>query len=97
MAKRILKIFLVILLVIDIGAFLYLIINSQFIVGYDNATGMITDGFGRILYPAPPLLQMARIMDWPGLKWYVIDWVFSVTLIYIAGLSFHFITKKKTK
>lgn len=95
--KRILKIFLAILLVIDIGALLFLVINSQFIVSYDKITGMMIDGFGRVLYPAPPLLQMAYIYDWPGLKWYAIDWVCGFALLYIAYLLFHGITYKKEK
>ena len=95
--KRILKIFLSILLAVDIIAFLILLVNSQFIVGYDHVTGMVTDGFGRTLYPAPPLLQMAYIYDWPGPQWYAVDWICSVILLYIAGILLHFITKKKEK
>lgn len=93
--KKILKIFLSILLAVDIITFLILLVNSQFIVGQDPVTGMMTDGFGRILYPTPFLLQMASIMDWPGLFWYAIDWIVAAVLVTIASLLFHGITKRK--
>lgn len=91
MKKLILKFFLI----IDIFAFLFLIILSQFFIRHDAVSGVNVDGFGRVLSRAPITLQSTGLMEeWAGLGWFLVDTVCALILIGIAYLLFKAINKK---
>lgn len=75
------RIFLIVLLGIDVLTFAILSILSQFIVKVNTTTGEMCDGFGRVIMPAPMLVGGG---EWVGLKWFVIDTAVALLLIGIA-------------
>ena len=70
---------------------------ALFLVKYDTVTGVTTDGFGRVIVPAPALFRSAYlgIKEWAGLGWFALDTICSFVLLAIAYLLFSKITDKK--
>lgn len=91
------KLFCKILLAIDVLAFLLLAIFSQFIKVFDAYTGVMTDGFGRVLSKTPPILRTAGIYEWAGSGWSAIDTIVAFALILIAVFFCEQITDKHKK
>ena len=50
---------------------------AYFVTSYGSETGMVLDGLGRFLEPAPFIAQFVFGSDrlWPGWGWFVIDLV----------------------
>ena len=89
------KLFLKILLAIDVLAFIIYAVCSLFLVKYNTVTGITTDGFGRILTKAPLIFYSQGLMEeWAGLGWFAVDTICSFILIYVAYLLFKKITDK---
>ncbi len=89
------KIFLKIILGIDVLAYIVYVVCSLFLVRYDTVSGITTDGFGRILTKAPLFFQSTGLMEeWAGLGWFVVDTVCAFVLIGIAYLLFSVITDR---
>ncbi len=82
------KIFCTILLVLDVLSFLILGFLSQFLIKVDDVTGLVTDGFGRILSDTPYLLQKVGLYEWAGIKWFIIDSICGWAMIAIAYFLF---------
>ena len=91
------KIFLKILLAIDVLTFIIYLVCAELLVKYNTVTGIVTDGFGRILVPAPALFRSKYlgIEEWAGLGWFAVDTICSFVLIIIAYLLYKGITNKK--
>ena len=91
------KTFLKILLAIDVLAIIIYQGCALFLVKYDTVTGVTTDGFGRVIVPAPALFRSAYlgIKEWAGLGWFALDTICSFVLLAIAYLLFSKITDKK--
>lgn len=81
------KLFLKILFVADVLAILFLVVCSLFFRRYDSVTGVVTDGFGRMLTEAPAFLQSQGLMEnWAGFGWSLVDSVCALILIFIAAV-----------
>ena len=90
------KLFLKILLAIDVLAFILYAVCALFLVKYDTVSGITTDGFGRVLTKAPLIFQSQGLMEeWAGLGWFAVDTICSFALIGIAYLLFCAITDRK--
>ena len=70
------KIVLKILLAIDVLAIIIHTVLAHFITKVDYASGIVTDGFGRV-FVEPPLFfrWYLYIGEWVGLWWFIIDTV----------------------
>ena len=57
----------------------------------------MTDGFGRVLVPAPVLFRSdyLGIAEWAGFGWFIVDTICGIVLISVAYLLFTDITDKK--
>ena len=85
-----------ILLAIDVLAIIIYQVCALFLVRYDTVSGVVTDGFGRVLTKAPLLFQSQGLMEkWAGLGWFAVDTICSFALLIVAYLLFHKITDKK--
>jgi hypothetical protein len=63
-----------ILFVLDIIAVAIYSILSYFVVKYDEALDVVTDGLGRVIVEPPIFLQLYLQIDrWVGLGWYIVD------------------------
>ena len=91
------KLFLKTLLAIDVLAFVVYVVCSDFLVRYNSVTGVMTDGFGRVLVPAPALFRSSYlgVEEWAGLGWSAVDTICSFVLLGIAYLLFKKITDRK--
>lgn len=90
------KIILKILLVADILAFIIYFVCSQLLVKYDTVSGVMTDGFDRVLTEAPLFFRVPGLAEeWAGLRWFVADAACAFVLIVIAYLLLSKITGKK--
>lgn len=65
-------------------------INAYFITSFTG--GQLVDGFGRALYPGPPIMRLLGDPDWPGLRWFIIDmiifWPSIILAIYMIVFGF---------
>ena len=91
------KFFLKTLLVIDVLAIIIYQVCAIFLVRYDTVSGVMSDGFGRTLVPAPALFRSAYlgIKEWAGIGWFAVDTICSFVLLAVAYLLFSKITDKK--
>lgn len=91
------KLFLKILFAIDVLVILVYTVCAMFLVHYDSVTGVMTDGFGRVLVPAPALFasDFLGIEEWAGFGWFAVDTICSLVLLGIAYLLFTTITDRK--
>ena len=66
-------------------------INDYFITSI-NETGQLVDGFGRPLYPGPPIMKLLGNSDWAGLRWFIVDtiifWPSFILAIYMIVFGF---------
>ena len=85
------------LLAIDVLAIIIYQVCALFLVKYDTVSGVTTDGFGRVLVPAPALFSSPylSIEEWAGLGWFAVDTICSFVLLIVAYLLFSEITDKK--
>jgi hypothetical protein len=90
------KIFLKILLAIDVLAIIAYQVCALFLVKYDTVLGITTDGFGRVLKKAPLIFRSQGLMEeWAGLGWFAVDMICSFVLFAVAYLLFTSITDRK--
>ena len=91
------KLFLKILLVLDVLAFIIYSVCATMLTKYNSVTGVVTDGFGRVLVPAPALFRSSYlgIEEWAGFGWFIVDTICAIVLIFIAYLLYETITDKK--
>lgn len=83
------KIFFKFLLVIDVLALVVFGVCSSLIERCHVATGVMTDGFGRILKPTPILVQFIFYMrNWAGFKWFITDTIIFWSLVFIGYILF---------
>ncbi len=87
------KIICSILLIVDVAAFLYLAVMSKYIVQVDAGTGIVRDGFGRVLERAPIIFWYV-FDEWAGLQWFAVDSVVAIVLILLGYLFYNGIIKK---
>ena len=91
------KLFLKILLAIDVLGLVIYEVCAMFLVHYNSVTGVMTDGFGRVLVPTPALFASSflGIEEWAGFGWFAVDTICSFVLLGIAYLLFTAITDRK--
>ena len=89
------KLILKILLVVDVLAFVAYFVCAEFLIKYDTRTGVVYDGFGRMLTEAPAVFSAAGLFkEWAGLGWLVVDTAASFILLYLAYVLYKAATKK---
>lgn len=77
----------VILKVVGVAVILFAIgyiVATNFLFS-ESVDGVTKDGLGRVLFSPPTLIRgFTGIRQWPGLWWYVFDWVLSVASLLIG-------------
>ena len=87
------KIILRLIFLVDVAAVIIYGVCSTLIEKCHIVTGVVTDGFGRILKPTPILVRYLLYMrNWAGFKWFVIDTVCFWALVIIGVIFYHSIT-----
>ena len=90
------KIFLKILFGIDVAVIVIYSVCATMLVRTDSATGIMTDGFGRVITEPPFLFRWYLcIGEWVGLGWFIIDTIVFWGLVAVAWLLFNAISEKK--
>lgn len=68
------KLLLKILLAIDVLAIAIYAVLSHFLVKVDSVSGVMTDGFGRVISEPPIFFKWYLcIGEWIGLGWWIVD------------------------
>lgn len=78
-----------ILFVLDVAAIAIGSVLSMFLTKYDSVTGIVTDGFGRVLIKTPWFLRRyVQAEMWAGIGWFAVDTVCFWVLVAVACIVY---------
>ena len=85
-----------ILLGIDVLAIGIYAVFSQFLVKVDSVTGVMTDGFGRVISEPPFLFKWYLCLgEWVGLGWFIVDMIGFWAAVIVAITLYNKIKNNK--
>ena len=90
------KLLFKILLGIDVLAIVIYAVFSHFLVKVDSVTGVMTDGFGRVISEPPFLFKWYLCLgEWVGLGWFIVDMIGFWAAVIVAITLYNKIKNNK--